>query len=141
MAPFHSKRVTPEKVLVFLMAGFGIGTVVGYIFMATVHTVRLPNPTPPTRLQHDARSRCQPTSRRNAARQRPRRYLPGLRTRLSLAEDAYADAGDPGHVALRRGARHRTRCCKTNIDVHMTCSWLNVTPQVFCDIGRDSCYW
>ena len=40
MALFHSRRVTPEKVVVFLMVGFGIGTAVGYIFMATAHTVR-----------------------------------------------------------------------------------------------------
>ena len=48
MALFHSRRVTPEKVVVFLLGGFGIGTVIGYIFMATAHTVRL-SPPPPTR--------------------------------------------------------------------------------------------
>lgn len=49
MALFHSRRVTPEKVVVFLMVGFGIGTVVGYIFMATAHTVPTSVPRTATR--------------------------------------------------------------------------------------------
>ena len=59
MAAFHGKRVTPEKVLAFLMVGFGIGTVVGYIFMATAHTVRLPAPHASAALLRG--SSCQPT--------------------------------------------------------------------------------
>ncbi len=47
MALFHSRRVTPEKVVVFLLGGFGIGTVIGYIFMATAHTVRDSHPHTP----------------------------------------------------------------------------------------------
>ena len=111
MAAFYSKRVTPEKVLAFLMAGFGIGTVVGYIFMATAHTVRLR--APPGACSN---MRGQPVPAHlleaNAARRHTGPHLSCPQASSSLASDAYADAGDPGHVALRRGARHGARCLK-----------------------------
>ena len=61
MALFHSRRVTPEKVVIYLVGGFGIGTVIGYIFMATAHTVRALLPPPPPPPPPAVAPVCQPT--------------------------------------------------------------------------------
>lgn len=40
MPVFHSRhRVGPQKIAAFVAVGFVIGSVLGYIFMATVHAV------------------------------------------------------------------------------------------------------
>ena len=91
MALFHSRRVTPQKVIVFLLGGFGIGTVIGYIFMATAHTARLCNPTP-TVFAHTGQPTC---SNHGSLSSTIATLAPSLRTREACCL-AYADAGDQG---------------------------------------------
>jgi hypothetical protein len=110
MAPFHGKRVTPEKVLAFLMVGFGIGTVVGYVFMATAHTVRLAWGAPCTpRVRSMLRvSRCQPTCSKQHSQ-----------TASQAALIPSADASEPRRGCVRRcwrSAPHRTTAWSPRAD-------------------------